>query len=156
VVEILENLLRRAERLLENVVDAYQPLHRLQEHQTSAITKLVKSSGGQRARLDLRPAYQQQDNRDGREHLDQRGRKRLLQHVAHVGLQQLTRGVAEPPGFVGFGAEGLHHHVAAERLLQNLAQLGLPLSCVRRLVRRMRRPMRVVGRITTTAEPAAG
>ena len=33
VVEILEDLLRRAERLLEDVVDADQALHRLEQHQ---------------------------------------------------------------------------------------------------------------------------
>ena len=34
-------------------------------------------------------------------------------------------GVAEAAGFVGFGAEGLHHHVAAEGLLQDLVELAL-------------------------------
>ncbi len=32
MVEIFEYFVRRAERLLEDIVDAHQPLHRLQQH----------------------------------------------------------------------------------------------------------------------------
>ncbi len=52
--------------------------------------------------------------------------ERLLQHVAQVGLEQAARGLAEAAGFVRLGAERLHHHVAAEGLLQDLVQLRLP------------------------------
>ena len=33
MVQIFEDFLRSAQRLLENVVDADQPLHRLEQHQ---------------------------------------------------------------------------------------------------------------------------
>ena len=66
---------------------------------------------------------------------------RLLQHVAHVGLQQPARGLAEAARFVRLGAERLHHHVAAEGLLQNLVQLAPAGPACARLVRRMRLPI---------------
>ena len=58
---------------------------------------------------------------------DQRRGDRLLQHVLEVGLQQLVAGLAETARFVRLGVERLDDHVAAQRLLQDLVQLALPL-----------------------------
>ena len=51
-IQVFENLLRRAERLLENVVDAGEALHRLIEHQQRD-DEAGEIAGGQCAALDL-------------------------------------------------------------------------------------------------------
>src|SRR5450755_3020356 len=76
-------------------------------------------------RLDLRARIgEQRDNGNRPEDLDQRGCQRLLPHIPQVALEQSLGGLPEAPRFVLLGAEGLYYLVAAERLLQNLVQVG--------------------------------
>src|ERR1017187_1024024 len=127
MVEVLEDLLRRTQRLLEDVIDADQALQRFQEHEHGQ-AECAEGARGKRAALNLNPCVGHQGhNREGRAEIDHRGREALLQHVAGVVLEQTLRGGLEPKRFIAFGGERFDHHVAAEGFLKNLVELGLAL-----------------------------
>ena len=127
MVQIFEYLLRCAQRLLEDVVDADQALQRFQKHEQRG-EETGERAGGEGAALDLQArVVQQPDDGERRAEIDHRRGKPLLQHVADVGLEQAVRRLAEAARFVVLGGEGLHHHVAAQGLLKNLVDLGLAL-----------------------------
>ncbi len=121
VIEILKHLLRRAQRLLENIVDSYQPLQRLEQQQERRQeAHEIAGAHGVAARVS-----QQRDDGRERDQVDHRRRDRLLQNVSDVGLEQPARRLTEFARLVRFGAERFHHHVPAQRLLQNLVELRL-------------------------------
>ena len=125
MVQILEDLLRCAQGLLEDVVDAHQALQRLQQHDEREHEAGEIARGEQAgADLDARVGQQRHDGERGAE-IDHGRREPLLQNVARVVLEQALRGFMEAAGFVFLGGEGLHHHVAAERFLKDLVELGL-------------------------------
>ena len=124
VVQVFEYLLRGADGLLENVVNARQPLHRLIDHQQRD-HKTGELAGGDAARFDLRARVGQQHRR-----WSMRRRSRSAARRAPAAARTAdwffssvaaVRGTAR---FVLLRCRSLHHLVAAERLLQNLVQLA--------------------------------
>ncbi len=53
----------------------------------------------------------------------------MLQHILQIGFEQPPRRFPKPPRLIRLGSECLHHHVSAERLLQNLRHFGLAILC---------------------------
>jgi len=70
VVEIFEDLLRCAQRLLENIMNAGEPLDRLLKHQQRN-DEAGEFAGGQRSVLDLQARVgEEPDDRDRGEEFD--------------------------------------------------------------------------------------
>src|SRR6185437_11030122 len=124
LIEILENFLRSAERLFENVVNAGEPLDGFIEHQQRD-DEAGETAGRHRADLDLLARVsQERDDGDGSKELDHRRSKRLLRNVAEIAALQIPRGDAEAVRFQFLRAECLHHLMAADGLLQNFVEVG--------------------------------
>ena len=82
VVQIFENFLRGADRLLKDVVNAGEPLHGLVHHEQRD-DETRELPGREHPGLDLCACVDQQaDDRDRAEHFDQGRRDGLLPHVA--------------------------------------------------------------------------
>ena len=115
---------------------------------SSAITKLAKSPAVRAAGFDLVARVgQQADDGDGAQHLDQRRGKRLLQDVSHVGLAAACRAASRNRRDSYASAPKAFTTMWPLRVSCRIWFSSACWSCVRRLVRRMRRPMRVVGMI---------
>ena len=123
-IQVFENFLRRAQRLLEDVVDAGEPLHRLIQHQQRdhEAGELARGHG---AALDLDARVAEQaDDGDRAEKFDQRRSDRLLRDVAQVAGFESRGRHREAVGFHILRSERFHHLMAADGFLQNLVQLG--------------------------------
>ncbi len=122
--EILENFLRRSERLLENIVNAGEALDRLVQHQQGD-DEAGELAGRHGVRADLLPRVgQQHDDGDGAEELDQRRGDGLLGDIAQIARLEPPRCNAKTIGFDLFGPERFDHLMSADGLLENLVQLG--------------------------------
>src|SRR6185436_21090898 len=114
---------RRAQSLLEDVVDAGEALDRFVQ-QEQGYDKTGEFSGAHAPGLDLRPRVRQQTyDGDSREELDQRRCHCLLRDVAQIAASQAFGAVPETVGLDFLGAEGLHYLVAAQRFLEDLIEL---------------------------------
>ena len=104
-VEIFENLLRCAERLLKDIVDPRQPLDRLIQHQQGD-DETGEFTCAHRADLDPIPRVGHQAHDGERtEEIDQRRRDGLLADIAQIAAAQPHRPVAEAVRFHFFRAE---------------------------------------------------
>jgi hypothetical protein len=84
--------LRGAQRLLEDIVDAHQPLQRFQEQQQRG-QETGERAGRERSALDLVPGISGRRRSSALRSLNQLRRQRLLRHVA-----KLAAGAAQRPG----------------------------------------------------------
>ena len=123
-IQILEDFLRRAQGLLEDVVNAGEALHGLIEHQQRD-DEAGEFAGRQRAALDLDARVAEQaDDGESAKAFDERRRKRLLGDVAQVARFESRGRQGEAVGFHVLGSERFHHLMAADGLLQDLVEIG--------------------------------
>ncbi len=123
VIQIFENFLRGADRLLKDVVNAGEPFHRLIKHEQRN-HEAGEIAGSHAAGFDLiaRIPKQADDGERGDE-LDDRRCNRLLGDVFQVRRAQLAGGGVEAAGFKRLAAKGLHHLLSADGLLENFVEL---------------------------------
>ncbi len=123
-IQIFEDFLGCAQRLLENVVDAGEALDRFVQHQQGD-DEAGELAGGHLAGLDLQAGVgEETDDGKGAEKFDQGRSHRLLRDIAKTAVFQMTGGGAEAVAFELFRPEGFHHLVAADGLLKDLVEVG--------------------------------
>ncbi len=119
-----ENLRGGAVRLLELLVDAAHPFYGFVCLE-QGVNKRAEGARGHHARSDLAARIEQNKRDDHRaQQIHQRRSDHKRTNPAHVFPQQPAGPFFEPGDLEALHAKRLHHAIAAERLLQNLAELA--------------------------------